>query len=120
MTSNRKKNCSLNSLSDEQDKLRDEFQEMKTSIKKFEEEAKREEAQNQTLMIKGFDTLVNGMRVLDSHQVHISQQIADTVNDNNLTSMPKPDVPVPIDDLQSACPTEKKTSDHEKANLLKM
>ena len=56
-----KTNRSLNSLSDEQDKLRDEFQEMKTSIQKLEEEAKREEAQNQTLMIKGFDTLVNGM-----------------------------------------------------------
>jgi uncharacterized protein YqfB (UPF0267 family) len=33
--------------------------------------------ETQTLVDKGFETLVSGMRVLESHQVHLSKQISD-------------------------------------------
>ena len=85
----------LQFLADEQDKSNEEVKEMVVSRKKFEEDAITRELDNQKVIARGFDTLVSGMRVLESHQVHISQQICDVTTVNTLTSKTSPQVSVP-------------------------
>ena len=70
-------NRHLNVLSDGQVKLLYDLQEMKMSLRKLEKEVKLKDSQNQYLLNKGMDTIVSGLCVLESHQVHISKQIAD-------------------------------------------
>ena len=59
-------------------------------IENIKEDSKTKEKENQSILIKGFDTLVSGMKVLESNQVHLSQQICDVAIDNTLTSKSSP------------------------------
>ena len=82
-------------LACEQDRFNEEVKRMVVSRKKVEEDSMIREAENQKVIAKGFDTLVSGMRVLESHQVHISQQICDVTTVNTLTSKTNPQGSVP-------------------------
>ena len=85
----------FDNLADEQDRINEELKRMMVSRKKFEDDSTIREAENQKVIAKGFDTLVSGMRVLESHQVHISQQICDVTTVNTLTSKTNPQASVP-------------------------
>jgi hypothetical protein len=69
----------FDNLVDEQERRSDEFKSMLVSKKVADDKAEAKEEESQKVIAKGFDALMSGMRVLESHQVHLSQQICDHV-----------------------------------------
>ena len=70
----------FNTIASDQERIHEEFSTMGLFSQKLEQEAKAKEEEHKTLMNKGFEALFSGMKVLESHQSHLSQQINDITN----------------------------------------